>query len=642
MSRINKFINGLGIKPVYRRFLLVLIDCLLLPLSVWLSFWLRLADPFSPQLDRSQWLLFTSIIFGVPLYYFTSQYKGLTRFVGSTSLYQLAGRNGLLIILLFLFGAFFQLDMPPRTSWFLLWLLLTGFTGTIRIGLRDLMRNGIRALFLGIEVKQDIQITRVAIYGAGSSGAQLSNSLKLRGGYNIVTFIDDSPDLWWRTINGIPIKPPQILNQIIEDIDQVLVAIPSLNRKRRRFIIENLQHPGISVLEIPSVDDITSGRTRIDKLRPIAIEDLLGRDSVPPDPNLLGPGISNSTICITGAGGSIGSELCRQIIKLNPKRLILIDNSEPSLYKINNELNSNQLSRIEISALLGNTLDESLIEKVFRDHEVEIVFHAAAYKHVPLVEENPLEGIKNNVISTQVVCRLADKCNLRQVIFISTDKAVRPTSVMGASKRLAELVVHAYSEQSARDAKSSSSTKTLYSMVRFGNVLGSSGSVVPLFRKQISTGGPVTLTHPKMTRYFMTIPEAAQLVIQSGVLAEGGDVFLLDMGDPVSIKYLAEQMIRLSGFTVKDDQNPEGDIEIISTGLRPGEKLFEELLIDAKSQPTKHPLIYRAIENSLPESYLLPKIDKLLVSLNNKRMKEALDLLKELVPEWENRKKELD
>ena len=372
MSRINKFINGLGIKPVYRRFLLVLIDCLLLPLSVWLSFWLRLADPFSPQLDRSQWLLFTSIIFGVPLYYFTSQYKGLTRFVGSTSLYQLAGRNGLLIILLFLFGAFFQLDMPPRTSWFLLWLLLTGFTGTIRIGLRDLMRNGIRALFLGIEVKQDIQITRVAIYGAGSSGAQLSNSLKLRGGYNIVTFIDDSPDLWWRTINGIPIKPPQILNQIIEDIDQVLVAIPSLNRKRRRFIIENLQHPGISVLEIPSVDDITSGRTRIDKLRPIAIEDLLGRDSVPPDPNLLGPGISNSTICITGAGGSIGSELCRQIIKLNPKRLILIDNSEPSLYKINNELNSNQLSRIEISALLGNTLDESLIEKVFRDHEVEI------------------------------------------------------------------------------------------------------------------------------------------------------------------------------------------------------------------------------------------------------------------------------
>ncbi len=642
MSRINKFINGLGIKPVYRRFLLVLIDCLLLPLSVWLSFWLRLADPFSPQLDRSQWLLFTSIIFGVPLYYFTSQYKGLTRFVGSTSLYQLAGRNGLLIILLFLFGAFFQLDMPPRTSWFLLWLLLTGFTGTIRIGLRDLMRNGIRALFLGIEVKQDIQINRVAIYGAGSSGAQLSNSLKLRGGYNIVTFIDDSPDLWWRTINGIPIKPPQVLNQIIEEIDQVLVAIPSLNRKRRRFIIENLQHPGISVLEIPSVDDITSGRARIDKLRPVAIEDLLGRDSVPPDPSLLGPGISNATICITGAGGSIGSELCRQIIKLNPKKLILIDNSEPSLYKINNELNSNELSRIEISALLGNTLDESLIEKVFRDHEVEILFHAAAYKHVPLVEENPLEGIKNNVISTQVVCKLAEKYNLRQVIFISTDKAVRPTSVMGASKRLAELVVHAYSEQSAKEAKLSNTTKTLYSMVRFGNVLGSSGSVVPLFRKQISKGGPVTLTHPKMTRYFMTIPEAAQLVIQSGVLAEGGDVFLLDMGEPVSIKYLAAQMIRLSGFTVKDDQNPEGDIEIVSTGLRPGEKLFEELLIDAKSQPTKHPLIYRAIENSLPESYLLPKIDKLLVSLNNKKTKEALDLLKELVPEWEKRKKELN
>tara|TARA_Y100001968_G_scaffold332506_1_gene390908 strand:- start:1547 stop:3496 length:1950 start_codon:yes stop_codon:yes gene_type:complete len=641
MSHVKEFIKHLGLKPRYRRFLLVLIDCLVLPLSVWLSFWLRLADPFSPQLDRSQWLMYSSVLFGVPLYFFTAQYKGLTRFVGSSSLYRLAARNGLLIVILFIFGAFFQLDMPPRTSWFLLWLLLTGFTGTIRIGLRDIMRNGLRQFFLGFQVSKGITPTRVAIYGAGSTGAELSNSLRSRGGYNILTFIDDAPDLWSRTINGIPIKPPQTLNQIIRDIDQVLVAIPSINRKKRRAIIENLESPGISVLEIPSVDDITSGRARIDKLRPIAIEDLLGRDSVPPDPTLLGPGIFNSIVCVTGAGGSIGSELCRQIIKLQPQKLILFDHSEPNLYKINYELKANNDNEISILPILGNTLDESLVQKVFKENKVEVLFHAAAYKHVPLVEENPLEGIKNNVVSTNVICKMADANNLKQVIFISTDKAVRPTSVMGASKRLAELVVHAYSEKSINNELISGETKTLFSMVRFGNVLGSSGSVVPLFRKQIAKGGPVTLTHQKMTRYFMTIKEASQLVIQSGVLAKGGDVFLLDMGEPVSIKYLAQQMIKLSGFSVRDEENPDGDIEIISTGLRPGEKLYEELLIDAKSQPTIHPLIYRAIENSLPGDYLLPKIDQLISTLGEAKTNESLELLEELVPEWSNEQKRL-
>ena len=642
MSHVKEFINHLGLKPRYRRFLLVLIDCFLLPLSVWLSFWLRLTDPFSPQLERSQWLIYSSVLFGIPLYFYTAQYKGLTRFVGSSSLYRLAARNGLLIVILFVFGAFFQLAMPPRTSWFLLWLLLTGFTGTIRIGLRDIMRNGLREFFLGFKMSTNSIATRVAIYGAGATGAELSNSLRLRGGYNIVTFIDDAPELWSRTINGIPIKPPQTINQIIRDIDQVLVAIPSINRKKRRAIIENLQSPGISVLEIPSVDDITSGRARIDKLRPIAIEDLLGRDSVPPDPSLLGPGISNSIVCVTGAGGSIGSELCRQIIKLHPLKLILFDHSEPNLYKINYELTSNNEYEVSVVAILGNTLDEPLVQKVLTENKVDIIFHAAAYKHVPLVEDNPLEGIKNNVGSTNVVCKLAEANNLKQVIFISTDKAVRPTSVMGASKRLAELVVHAYSEKAINNSIISGSPKTLFSMVRFGNVLGSSGSVVPLFRHQIAKGGPITLTHQKMTRYFMTIKEAAQLVIQSGVLAKGGDVFLLDMGDPVSIEYLAKQMIKLSGFSLRDNNNPEGDIEIISTGLRPGEKLYEELLIDAKSQPTNHPLIYRAIENSLPEDYLLPKIDRLISTLGKKKTNESLELLEELVPEWKKDQKKLN
>ena len=414
---------------------------------------------------------------------------------------------------------------------------------------------------------------------------------------------------------------------MVSSIDQVLLAIPSLSRSERRRIVDSLQNFGVPVLQVPSVDDLTSGRARIDALRPIAIEDLLGRDEVPADPQLLGPGIRDAVVCVTGAGGSIGSELCLQILSFAPSRLILIERSEPALYAIEQQLRSQVSEGVVLNAVLGSATDPKLLHRLFADHQVDLVFHAAAYKHVPLVEANPLAGLANNALSTDHVCRAAVATGVSQVVLISTDKAVRPTNVMGASKRLAELVVQAHALET---------TSTRFSMVRFGNVLGSSGSVVPLFRRQIASGGPITLTHPEIIRYFMTIPEAATLVLHSSVLAQGGDVFLLDMGEPVWIKALAEQMVRLSGLSLRDEEHPDGDIEIICTGLRPGEKLYEELLIDAESEPTDHPLIYRAKERSLPANELWPQLEALSSAIAAQDVDAALKLLEELVPEWQS------
>jgi FlaA1/EpsC-like NDP-sugar epimerase len=608
----------LRLAPVQRRLLLIAADALLLPFAVWLSFWLRLAHPFSDTFIHSLWMVPAVLMLGLPLYAFTGQYKGLTRYVGSLALYRLAGRNGLLVLILALTGLMLRLPLPPRSSWLLLWLLLTGFTGAVRFALRDVL--------LSLQNSPRKALTRVAIYGAGAAGVQLAAALRLAGSHSVELFIDDAPHLWRRDINGITIQPPQVLRQEGGQIDQVLLAIPSLSRSRRRIITADLQDLGIPLLQVPSVDDITSGRARIDTLRPIAIEELLGRDAVPPDPRLLGPGIAGECVCVTGAGGSIGSELCRQILKLSPRRLVLLERSEPSLYAIHQELKGLLRADSALKPVLGSAADSALVERLFREQAVSVVFHAAAYKHVPLVEANPLAGLANNVLSTRVVCQAAQRCGLRQVVLISTDKAVRPTNVMGASKRLAELVVQA----SAQEADGT----TRFSMVRFGNVLGSSGSVVPLFRSQIAGGGPITLTHPEIIRYFMTIPEAAQLVLQAAVLAEGGDVILLDMGEPVRIKDLAEQMVRLSGFSVRDAQHPTGDIEIVCTGLRPGEKLYEELLIDADSQPTSHPLIYRAQEQALIPELLWPQIDALEEAIQRQDVAAALEVLAELVPEW--------
>ena len=620
MIQFNALINSLShqalrLSPLRRRSLLIAADLLFIPLSVWLSFWLRLAEPWAAELQLSLWIVPAALLIALPLYGLTGQYKGLTRYVGSVALYRLAGRTGLLVLLLAMAGVMLQLPLPPRSSWLLLWLLLTGLTGTVRFVLRDAL--------LKLQDGMAPRHVRVAIYGAGAAGAQLAAALRLAGKHKVVLFVDDEPLLWRRNINGVPIRSPKLLSQDPERFDQVLLAIPSLSRQRRRCIIEELRPFGIPVLQVPSVGEIASGQARIDTLRPIAIEELLGRDPVPPDPRLLGPGVQDQVVLVSGAGGSIGSELCRQILRLSPQRLVLLDSSEPSLYAVERELRSSLPSACELVAVLGGAGDAVLLERVFRQHNVRTVFHAAAYKHVPLVEANPLAGLANNVISTRVVCRAACAAAVNEVVLISTDKAVRPTNVMGASKRLAELVLQAQPAGPTR-----------FAMVRFGNVLGSSGSVVPLFRRQIAEGGPITLTHPEVIRYFMTIPEAAQLVLQAAVLAEGGDVFLLDMGDPVRIKDLAEQMVRLSGLSLRDAANPGGDIEIVCTGLRLGEKLYEELLIDAESEPTRHPLIFRARERALPAEELWPQIDALEAAIARQDAEAALGVLAALVPEW--------
>ncbi|WP_240789304.1 nucleoside-diphosphate sugar epimerase/dehydratase [Synechococcus sp. BS56D] len=614
--------------PRARRLLLIGADSLLLPLAVWLSFWLRLAQPFHPSfLAAGLWLLPAVLLVGLPLYAFTGQYKGLTRYVGSLALYRLAGRNGLLVLLLAGTGVILRLPMPPRSSWILLWLLLTAFTGAVRFALRDLL--------LSLRSVSQKQMMRVAIYGAGEAGAQLAAALRLAGNHQIVSFLDDAPVLWQRTINGIPIQPPQVLSQIQDQLDQVLLAIPSLPRRERRRIVAELQRQAIPVLQIPSVDDLTSGRARIDALRPVAIEDLLGRDPVSPVPELLGPGLRDAVVCVTGAGGSIGSELCRQILQHSPQVLILLESSEPSLYAVEQELRHRLPASVELLPVLGSAADPSLVQRLFAGHGVQTVFHAAAYKHVPLVEANPLAGLANNVGSTRVVCQAAVATGVSELVLISTDKAVRPTNVMGASKRLAELVVQASALELLESSKAAGHPRTRLAMVRFGNVLGSSGSVVPLFRRQIAAGGPITLTHPEIIRYFMTIPEAAQLVLQAATLAQGGDLFLLDMGEPVLIKDLAEQMVRLSGLSLRDAKNPNGEITITCTGLRPGEKLYEELLIDAESEPTKHPLIFRAQERALAPELLWPRLDVLDAAIAAQDVEVALNLLAELVPEWQ-------
>ena len=604
--------------PSLRKLTFVLIDSFFLVFSVWLSFWLRLAEPFPDSLFLvGSWLLPAILLIGLPLYGFTGQYTGLTRYVGSHSFYRLAFRNAVLVLILVFAATIFRFPLPPRSSWFLLFILLTVSTGLVRFALRDLL--------LRCRTSTNKKLKRVIIYGAGVTGVQLASALRFAGNYVIVSFFDDDPVYWGRTINGVPIQSPASLPDIVSTVDQILLAMPSLSRSERREIVQSIQQCNVDVLQVPSVNDLASGRANIDALRPVAIEDLLGRDPVPPDEALLQSVVPSSVVCITGAGGSIGSELSRQILPLRPSHLILIDHSEVALYSIENELRSLLSEDIVITAVLANASNKALVTKLFLDFSVEIVFHAAAYKHVPLVESNPLVGLWNNIFTTRSLCEASISCSVRHFVLISTDKAVRPTNVMGASKRVAELIVQASSLESS---------STCFSMVRFGNVLGSSGSVVPLFQSQIRSGGPLTLTHPKVTRYFMTIPEAAQLVLQSCSLAHGGDVFLLDMGEPVRIKTLAEQMIRLSGLTIRTPDFPDGDIEILCTGLRPGEKLFEELLIDAHALPTQHPLIYRAQEDCLSPNHLWSQLDLLEKCLLVQDSEDSLRILSELVPQW--------
>ncbi|MCP9887007.1 polysaccharide biosynthesis protein [Cyanobium sp. ATX 6A2] len=605
-----------------RRLPLLLADVLLLPLSVWLSFLLRLADPWPPQLQESLWLLPTVLVIGLPIYALSGQYRGLARYVGSAALYQLAARNALLVLLVAFAGLQLQQPAPPRSSWILLWILLTVFTGGLRFALRDLLLGQVPRA-------PRRRRQRVLIYGAGAAGAQLAAALRLAHSTRIAAFLDDDPGLWHRTLYGVPVLPPARLPRLLRQgrVDQLILSIPSLPQSERRRLLASLQGYGVPVLQVPSVDEIASGRARIDTLRPVPIEDLLGRESVHPDAALLEGAITGRCVLVSGAGGSIGAELCRQILRLRPARLVLLERSEFALYAIGQELEGWAAPQPLVQAL-GDVADQGFLERLLRAYGVQVLFHAAAYKHVPLVEANICAGLANNLNGTRSALAASLACGLERFTLISTDKAVRPTNAMGASKRVCELLV-----QNAAAAQS----RTICSMVRFGNVLGSSGSVVPLFRRQIAAGGPLTVTHPEITRFFMTIPEAVQLVLQASAMAAGGEVFLLDMGPPVRIADLARQMIQLSGASVRDAANPDGDIEIHYTGLRPGEKLHEELLLADASDPTAHPLIRRAREESLAPARLAELMAAMEAALGRWDQPAALAVLRRLVTDYQPR-----
>ncbi|HEY9183156.1 MAG TPA: nucleoside-diphosphate sugar epimerase/dehydratase, partial [Gammaproteobacteria bacterium] len=448
---------------------------------------------------------------------------------------------------------------------------------------------------------------RVVIYGAGDAGAHLVTALQGRGEFVPVAFVDDNATLRNAVINGLAVHPPQHLTSLIEEfgVSRVLLALPSVSRRRRLEIINQLEHLPLHVQTMPDTADLAAGNAHVDDIREVDITDLLGRDAVPPNPKLLDASIRGKAVMVTGAGGSIGSELCVQIAQLGPKRLVLLDISEAALYTIDQalqDLAQRKELHVEIVALIGSAHHRDRVREVLETYNVETVYHAAAYKHVPLVEHNMIEGVHNNVFGTLHTAEAAIAAGVKSFVLVSTDKAVLPTNVMGATKRCAELVLQGLNQRGSA---------TTFSMVRFGNVLASSGSVVPLFREQIRHGGPVTVTHPEIYRYFMTIPEAASLVLQAGSMGTGGDVFVLDMGKPVRIRDLAEKMIHLMGFTIRDEDHPDGDIEVRYTGLRPGEKLYEELLIGNNVAGTEHRSIMRAEEDFLPWDELKPLLDGL-------------------------------
>lgn len=577
--------------------------------------------PWSPPLVT--FTAVTLILFPI-IFFATGAYRHIFRFAGSGTILQLAHAVGILAIPLVLIFTFFQLDGIPRTVAILFPILFFLLTAISRIMARYILvelfgANG------GIEVK------RCLIYGAGASGQQLASSIRHDPGFSLIAYADDDNRLDRQRLDGLTVHHSERLAALIErhSIDTIFLAMPSISRERRKEIIGTLTGLDVSVQLLPSVADLVDGKVSVSDLREIRIEDLLGRTSVAPNDLLLSHTIRDKTVLVTGAGGSIGSELCRQIVRAHPKRLILAEVSEHNLYLIEREMTGiaslDGISGPKIVPQLINMADRPQVDRLFSRWRPDTVFHAAAYKHVPLVEANVVSGLRNNIDGT-LNAGLAAKANgVSHFVLISTDKAVRPTNVMGASKRVCELVLQALAK---------TSDETRFAMVRFGNVLGSSGSVVPQFERQIRAGGPVTLTHRDITRFFMTIPEAAQLVIQAGAMAEGGEVFLLDMGAPIRIYDLARSMIELSGRTVRDEINPDGDIEIVEIGLRPGEKLYEELLIDSESRPTRHPRIMHAHEYSLEESELMPMLDKLHACFLDGDRETALSILRRLVPEY--------
>lgn len=608
-----------------KRTIVILGDALTCLVASLLALFLRLG--YLPQPTRPLvFALMFSVALCLSVFWLGRAYRTLFRYVGASTV-RLLSQNvlfyGVLYAAVF---SYYGIAGVPRT----VGLLQPPLLLLLLLAERSLLAKV--TLALGTEpVSHDRP--NALIYGSGSTGRQLLAALRQSPDMAVVGFIDDDLSLSGQTLDGLRVFRPSQLGEVITAyrVTQVLLAIPSATRKRRNEIVIDLRRFPVNVRTLPGMLDLIHGRVRVSDLHEVAIEDLLGRTRVTPDNELLRRNVTGQVVLVTGAGGSIGSELCRQIVDNAPARILLLDHSEFSLYAIHRELTgliAHDALNVDVVPLLGSVADARMMNDVLATWRPHAIFHAAAYKHVPLVEQNVVEAVRNNVIGTWCVARTARQHGIASVVLISTDKAVRPTSVMGTTKRLAEQVLQALAEVQKG---------TRFSMVRFGNVLGSSGSVVPLFRSQAHAGGPVTITHKDMTRYFMLIPEAAQLVIQAGAMAQGGEVFLLDMGEPVKIIDLAHSVIALSGLTVRSETNPDGDIEIREVGLRPGEKLYEELLIDSASQPSDHPLIMKANEAFVPWEELEPALLRITQLIEANDEAALIAELRRLVPEFVGR-----
>jgi len=601
-----------------KQLIMVLADTLALPAALWTAFTLRYGS-FSHGETSALVLYVASVIGTLPVFLHMGLYRAVIRYMGVRAAGVIAIGTGISALMLHAIDRFALGNVYPVELFVIYFILALLYVGVSRFGARELLRI------------RPTSVQRVIIYGAGAAGAQLCSSLVGSTQFKPIAIVDDSAKVQGARVSGFRVLEPEMLLDLRRKhgTELILLALPSATRRRRAQIIETLSAQGFKVQTVPDIGEIVSGQARLEEVRDIDVHDLLGRDPVPPNPALLCACVRGKAILVTGAGGSIGSELCRQIMALSPRRLVLLEVSELALYEIERELRALNVrygNHIELVALLGNAHHKHRVREIMTTFAIQTVYHAAAYKHVPIVEHNMIEGIHNNIFATYNTAEAAMECRVETFVLISTDKAVNPTNVMGCTKRVAEMVLQGLHQRGHG---------TRFCMVRFGNVLESSGSVVPLFREQIREGGPVTVTHPDVIRYFMTIPEAAQLVIQAGSMGSGGDVFVLDMGSPVRIADLARRMIHLAGYTVRDEKNPDGDIEIRVTGLRPAEKLFEELLIGKNVAGTEHPRILRAMEQSLSWEQIKHVLDDLAQCSIRFNCERAREILLRAVPEYQ-------
>ncbi len=617
--------NIINLPRYTKRIIAILIDIGLCVFCTWLAFYLRLEE-FVKINYVTTLAVEISILIAIPIFWLMGLYKTIFRFQGSSIILTVLIATSVYALLYFAVIGIYGIQGIPRSI---------GIIQPILLFLSiSLSRMSIKFLFL-INFKKSKNKINVLIYGAGSAGRQLLTSLENNLEMKVVGFLDDDPQFHRQKILGQTVYDPLIIDKLInnKNVELVLLALPSITRQKRNQIINNLNKYKVIVKTLPSVQDIVEGKVSVSDIKDLSIDDLLNREQVKPNLELLSKNITSKVVMVTGAGGTIGSELSRQIIKLNPKKIILIELSEFALYKINEDLKNINKS-IKIIPLLINIQNKTTIEQVFNTFNIDTVYHAAAYKHVPLVEENICESVKNNVFGTFILAEATLKYNISNFVLISSDKAVRSTNIMGASKRLAEICVQSLYDNQNKQSK--------FAIVRFGNVLQSSGSVIPKFKQQIKEGGPVTLTHPDVTRYFMTITEASQLVIQAGAMAEKCEVFVLDMGESVKIKDLIEKMIKLSGLSIKNDKNLDGDIEIKITGLRPGEKLYEELLLGDNPQKTFHEKIQKAQDPFISFSKLKIDLDHLLNLIEENKVEDVKNVLSKLVTSYQSNSEIVD